>query len=165
MGLLGDSRLQLTLVNIRPLEPVPGVTIIRGDARDMQGFQNGDFDVVFSNSVIEHLGSLGDMRRMAAEIQRIGKRWFVQTPNRYFPIEPHFLVPLFQFMPVNLRVWLAQRFRLGWYDKIEDREEAEREVASIRLLSRKELQGLFPSGKIWEEPCFGLTKSFVIFQS
>ena len=73
-----------------------------GDAVDMPGISDGAFDVVFSNSVIEHVETYENQRRMAAEIRRVGRRYFVQTPNRHFPLEPHFLVPGFQLLPYPL---------------------------------------------------------------
>jgi 2-polyprenyl-3-methyl-5-hydroxy-6-metoxy-1,4-benzoquinol methylase len=79
----------------------------------MRQFRDHQFDVVYSNSVIEHVGDLDDMRRMAQEIQRVGKRYFLQTPNRYFPIEPHFVFPFFQFLPRPVQISLVQKFRLG----------------------------------------------------
>jgi hypothetical protein len=113
--------------------------------------------------VIEHVGALADQRAMAAEVRRVGQRYFVQTPNRYFPIEPHFLVPGFQFLPVRVRAeWLARR-NVGWYTKAESYEAALAEVSRIRLLSRAEFQRLFPEGRLYRERFLGLTKSFVVY--
>lgn len=94
----------------------------------MSLFRNEEFDVVFSNSVIEHLGEYPQQRRMADEVRRAGKRYFLQTPNRYFPLEPHFFFPFFQFLPVSVRVWLLSRFHLGWHKRGLDRRTAERIV-------------------------------------
>src|SRR5713226_3792904 len=65
---------------------------IIGDARRLP-FAEKAFDVVYSNSTIEHLYSEDNQRLAAAEIARVGKAYFVQTPNRWFPIEPHYLTP------------------------------------------------------------------------
>lgn len=100
---------------------------------------------------------------MSQEVKRVGKKYYVQTPNLYFPIEPHFIFPLFQFLPVNLRVWLVQHFNLGWCPRIPDRARALREVQEIRLLTKAEMQRLFPDAKIFEEKFFGMTKSFVAY--
>ncbi|MGH7860878.1 MAG: methyltransferase domain-containing protein [Candidatus Dormibacteraceae bacterium] len=81
----------------------PPFQSVIGDARDLAQFQAQAFDVAFSNSVIEHVGGADDQRRMASEAMRVASHYFVQTPKHYFPIEPHFLVPGFQFMPSGLK--------------------------------------------------------------
>jgi len=120
--------------------------------------------VIFSNSVIEHLGSYSDQSLMANEVRRLGERYFLQTPNRYFPIEPHFLFPFFQFFPYKLKIWLVTRFNLGWFGKIPDENKAREIISSIRLLNKKELKILFPESKIKEEKFLGLTKSFIVYR-
>ena len=143
----------------------PDVTATVGDGRAMSQFADKQFDIVFSNSTIEHVGSFADQGRMASEVRRIGKQYYIQTPNRYFPIEPHFVFPLFQFLPIKLRAWLLQHFNLGWHERIQDRQAALREVSSIRLLSRGEFQQLFPEARIFDEKFYGWTKSFVAYTS
>ncbi len=132
-----------------------------GDARAMPQFARGSFDVVFSNSVIEHVGDYSNQRRMADEIRRVGRRYFVQTPNKRFPLEPHFLVPWFQYLPVGTRAWLLNRFDVGWYRRARDPAAARAEVESIQLLTRKRFSDLFPEARIHEERFGGLTKSFI----
>ena len=88
----------------------PPFSSVSGDGRHMPEITDAAFDVVFSNSVLEHAGDSDDQQRMAREIRRVGRRFFVQTPNRHFPVEPHFVFPLFQFLPVTLRVHLLRRF-------------------------------------------------------
>lgn len=154
--------LQITLLNVSPpRERDPGLAYREGDARDLSDLAEDAFDVVFSNSVIEHVGDFEDQRRMAREVQRVGRRHYVQTPNRRFPIEPHFQFPLFQYLPEGLRAALMRRYRLGWYAPIPDREAALAHVRSITLLSRGEFQRLFPNSRIVTERYLGLAKSFV----
>jgi hypothetical protein len=141
----------------------PQFVSIAGDARDLSQFKRREFDVVFSNSVIEHIGDFHDQKRMADEVQRVGKRYFVQTPNRYFPVEPHFLFPWFQFLPEAVQVWLLGRFRLGTYDIVNDRDYARELVREIRLLSLREFSSLFPVANIYCERLLGMTKSFVAY--
>lgn len=76
---------------------------LAGDATDLREFGDSSFDVVFSNSVIEHLFTFENQRRMAREVQRVGKAFWVQTPNFWFPMEPHFHVPGWQWMPRDTR--------------------------------------------------------------
>ncbi|HEY1952007.1 MAG TPA: class I SAM-dependent methyltransferase [Gemmatimonadaceae bacterium] len=165
MGLDKLRDIRITLFNLRA-NSVAGSMLesVAGDARDLSRYQDKSFDVVFSNSVIEHLGpKFSDQQRMASEIQRVGGRYFVQTPNRYFPLEPHFLVPGFQFMPVSLRTWLLSSFDVGWYKRIPDRAAARREVESVSLLGEGQVRKLFPGARIYRERILGLTKSFVAY--
>jgi hypothetical protein len=137
---------------------------VAGDARDLSRYETASFDVVFSNSVIEHLGPIfSDQRRMADEIRRVGKRYFVQTPNRYFPIEPHFLTPWFQFMPLSMRAWMVSHFSVGWYERIPDKAKARREVESVALLTAAQVRQLFPEAQIYKEKIAGFTKSLVAY--
>jgi len=72
---------------------------------------------------------------MANEGRRVGKRYFVQTPNLYFSIEPHFVFPFFQFLLLQAKVWLITHFYLGWCKKISSLEIAVAIAISIKLLS------------------------------
>lgn len=161
MDLADRPDLKFTVLNIFPAErPDPRFTWIVGDARDLSQFGDGEFDLVFSNSVIEHVGGYADQQRMANEIRRVGQRYFVQTPNRYFPIEPHFLFPGFQFLPERTKVFLLKRFRLGWFPKAKTDAEALGYAREITLLSRQEFSRLFPGARIIDERFAGLVKSF-----
>jgi len=162
MDLADRDDLQFTVLNIFPTEtPDERFQWIVGDARDLSQFGDGEFDLVFSNSVIEHVGGHADQVRMANEIRRVGQRYFVQTPNRYFPIEPHFLFPGFQFLPERTKVFLLRRFQLGWFPKAKTEEEAIGYAREIQLLSRKEFAAMFPDCQMIDERVAGLTKSFM----
>jgi hypothetical protein len=165
MGLSYLNQVRITLLNLQT-QPASGPIFdsVAGDARDLSRYPDRSFDVVFSNSVIEHLGpALSDQQKMASEIQRVARRYFVQTPNRYFLLEPHFLVPGFQFFPVSLRTWMVSSFDVGWYKRIPDRAAARREVESVSLLSKEQLRTLFPDASIYNERFLGFSKSFVAF--
>jgi hypothetical protein len=160
---IGD-RLQVTVLNVAPQAvSLPNFTFTVGDGRSMRQFADKQFDIVFSNSTIEHVGGSEDQRRMAAEVKRVGKGYYVQTPNRYFPIEPHFLFPGFQFLPLGARAWLLRHFNLGSTLRQRDPERARAEVEGIRLLSKQEVRELFPEATIQEERVCGLVKSFVAY--
>ena len=155
--------LTVTLLNRVPLsDPLPGgFGSVLGDARDLSQFEDHAFDVVFSNSVIEHVGGPQDQIQMAQEVRRVGRLYYVQTPNRRFPIEPHFQFPLFQYLPESAQVALLRRLSLGWYDRISHSDEAKAVARSIRLLSKREFRALFPDGIVFTEWFMGLPKSFV----
>ena len=114
--------------------------------------------------LIEHVGGWADQRTAAAEIRRISPRLFVQTPNRYFPVEPHFLVPGFQFLPIAARVALVRRFALGHMPREPEPERAMASVKSIRLLDAGAMRALFPGSRIFREKIGFLTKSLVAYQ-
>lgn len=163
MGLYGEDQVSITLLNLSEENvTLPNLTSCAGDARELR-YDGNSFDVVFSNSVIEHVGGYADQMRMANEVMRVGKRHFVQTPNRYFPLEPHFLFPFFQFFPVVFRVWLLKNFKLGWFPRTPDPATAKEIVESIRLLGRDEFLALFPGSSLYEEKVLGVTKSFVAY--
>ncbi len=158
-GLPGFS---IVLLNQRaPAVTRPGFTSIAGDARALP-FADRAFDVVFSNSVIEHVGERADQQRMADEVRRVGARFYVQTPNHWFPIEPHFVFPGFQFLPREVRTQLVMRFALGWYPRVPERDRAEEIVDSVRLLTARELCALFPGAQLHRETFAGLAKSLVV---
>jgi len=159
-GDIGDAK--VTLLNIEEQDVASGQFVSAvGDARNMPRFGTKSFDVVFSNSVIEHVGTYDDQRRMANEVMRVGKRYFVQTPNKRFPLEPHFLFPWFQYLPSEVRAQMVHHFDVGWYKRIPDLNAARAEVNSVRLLTRREFVALFPGATIHTERLGGLAKSFV----
>lgn len=154
---------QVTLLNVAAVDvPHDGFTSVAGDAADLSRFGRGDFDVVFSNSVIEHLFTFDRQRAMAREIERLSDRYWVQTPSYWFPIEPHFHVPGWQWLPASARVELLRRRRCGWNGPEPDRARARQLVDEVRLLRAGEMRRLFPHGRIVRERFGGLTKSYVV---
>jgi len=164
MDFTGQPDLFFTLLNLSsPRATHENFECIDGDARDLSRFHDQQFDLVFSNSVIEHVGDQGMQARMADEIRRVGKRYFVQTPNYYFPIEPHFFFPGFQWLPLSVRSALLMRLSLGWQGKITDLDEARGLADTTRLLKRDQFQALFPEATLWKERTFGVVNSFVLY--
>lgn len=162
MGFTDQEDIQIVLLNLTPV-PVQyeNFTSLVGDATDLSLFEDQTFDIVFSNSVIEHVGGFDQQQQMAREVLRVGKRYFVQTPNRYFPIEPHFMFPLFQFFPFPLQLFILRK--LGGYRKIPDKQEATAAIRSIQLLTKQDMVYFFPNATLFKEKLFGLTKSFVVY--
>jgi len=153
------GRLRVTCVNLDPeLAPTQsGIAVMRGDACDLQDVGDRAFDIAFSNSVIEHVGGVDRQRAMAGEIRRVARRYWVQTPNRYFPLEPHYLFPAFQFLPRPLKRHVARHWPLQWYER--GSAMAMDGVDAIRLLSAREVTALFPDAALLRERAAGLTKS------
>jgi hypothetical protein len=128
-------------------------------------FPDRSFDIVFSNSVIEHVGSFESQRQFANEIARVGRAYWVQTPNRSFPVEPHLLTPFLHFLPARWQRRVARKFTV--WSLIErptpDRWDfyIEHYLRDIRLLTTADLRRLFPDAKIVRERLGGLTKSLI----
>lgn len=137
------------------------ITPLAGDARNLAQFSDRSVDIAFSNSVIEHLFTFEDQRQMAREIQRVGKAFWVQTPNYWFPIEPHFHFVGWQWLPLAVRISILRRKACGWRGPCPDPTGARRLVEEIRLLTRKELRELFPRANIVAERFYGLVKSWI----
>ena len=110
------------------------------------------FDIVHCNSVIEHILSVEHRARLAREIRRVGCNWFVQTPNRYFLVEPHTYVPFGQYLP---RPLLHAFVRYARGIRGDD-------LLQWELLDRRELRALFPEGQLIRERFFGMTKCLVV---
>lgn len=128
-------------------------------------FKDAAFEVVYSNSVIEHLGDWASQQTFAKEIARVGIRYYVQTPNKRFPIEPHLLTPLIHyflhFLPRSLQRFLLRYFTLWGWVTCPMVWECERFLREVRLLDEHELRRLFPDAKIQRERFLGMTKSLV----
>ncbi len=156
---------QISLLNlIKPNSKYQNIISVEGDARNMKQFSDKSFDVIISNSVIEHVGSFENQIKVAEEIKRVAPRYFIQTPSFFFPLEPHFLFPFFHWFPRSLRIWIIQHFSLGWFEKVNDKDKAAELIDEIRLLKYGELKTLFPEAKIIREKFFGITKSYIVIK-
>jgi len=138
-----ESALQITGTDAREQPAYPG-PFVRADAAEGLPFGDGEFDLVYCSSVIEHVPP---ERRaaFAAEVRRVGRGWFVQTPAYSFPIEPHSLLPGAHWLPPRLRKLYWRLGAAGWEE--------------ISLLRRAELEGLF--GPAQGERFGGVVKSWV----
>ena len=163
MDFVDPASCRITVLNLEAPQPRhENIATVAGDACRMD-FGDAEFDVVFSNSVIEHVGADDRQDAMASEVRRVGKRYFVQTPNLYFPIEPHFMFPFFQFLPLSTRGFLLQHLKLSWGGRIRDPETARAAAAGVRLVGLSRFRALFPDARIHRERILGLTKSFIAY--
>lgn len=153
---------EITLLNTFKQSPShPAIRAVIGDARNLSAFADKSFSLVFSNSVIEHVGGFAKQQQMAAELSRVGQAYVIQTPNRYFPLEPHYLVPGIQFLPLSLKALLFRLLPLGWAERARSWPQAFEQAKSIRLLNSQELKQLFPEALLVKERFLLLTKSFL----
>jgi hypothetical protein len=118
------------------------------------------YDLVFSNSVIEHVGGHERRLRFADAVRGLGTAYWVQTPYRYFPIEPHWVAPGMQFTPLAVRRWLAQHWALS-HTRLATRAEVLSAVLWVELLDRTQMRHYFPDGGLRAERVAGLTKSLI----
>ncbi|OJF13651.1 class I SAM-dependent methyltransferase [Couchioplanes caeruleus] len=118
------------------------------------------YDLVFSNSVLEHVGGHEQRRRMAEAVSTLAPRYWVQTPYRYFPIEPHWVAPGMQFLPVAARVAVARKWPLA-YTPGKSWELAMKQVLTTELVGKAEMRYLFPDAEIRSERLLGMTKSLI----
>lgn len=161
MGTLDDANLAITTLNLEPQpDPDQRLTTEVGSALELP-YADNRFDIVFSNSVIEHVGGKANRIQMAKEVERVASRgYFVQTPNRWFPIEPHFhRLACHPIMPESVRVRSLAK-KPGFNAEI-----ATQEIREIELMNKREVQELFPGARIAVERVFGLTKSFMALKS
>lgn len=154
----------LTLINpVATADPrLDWAEVITGDACEPpSALSDRTFDLVYSNSTIEHVG--GHLRRQmfADVVARLADHIWVQTPYRYFPIEPHFVFPWFQHLPLAARTAIAARWPLMPPHFPSDPGEIRDEVMSIELLSVTEMEEYFPTAQIRYERAAGLVKSLI----
>lgn len=155
-----DDPRAITVLNLMP-QPEAHCKVIVGDGRHT-AFPDRSFDLAYSNSAIEHVGRWKDQAAFAAELRRIGKAVYCQTPNRWFPLEVHYLTCFLHWYPKLLRNYFIARFMTGWGWLVRpDRKQAEDYANSVSLLSYSQVQELFPDCKIDREKFLGMTKSLI----
>ena len=113
---LDEHNVKITIVNlpgtVMPKDHGP-FKFVGADGCDLAGFSDRSFHIAHSNSVVEHVGDWGRMVQFAKELSRVSSKYFVQTPNYWFPIDPHCMMPFFHWLPKPIRIWLVLRFQLG----------------------------------------------------
>ncbi len=141
----------------------PWLTTIKGDACTTAWLE-GTYDLVISNSLLEHVGGMQRRRQFADVVHAASERWWIQTPYRYFPIEPHWLCPGFQFLPLAAKVAVTRRWPIGHRHE-PDPEIAYEYATEVDLVTITELRHLFPEGEVWRERMAGLVKSITAIRT
>lgn len=153
----------LTLVNLFPQEPPwPGsAKAIVGSACERSPELEGEtFDLVVCNSVIGSVGGHEMRRRLADVVEESGRHHWIQTPNRYFPVDPIFLFPYFPMLPYHARLAISRHWPLG-HRRGRTPEDVHTNVLTLEHLTAGEMGHYFPRSEIWRERIGGLTKSLV----
>lgn len=155
-----DPDYQITILNLeKATTGCSNFSSLAGDATDLSAIGDKEYDVAFSNSVIEHLYTFENQMRMASEVQRVGKYHFIQTPNKYFPVEPHYVLPFFDLLPASSKYGILTKTKLSRLKKWSH-QDARQYVDEIRLISYSEFKRLFPQSRMYKEMFMGLVKSF-----
>lgn len=157
-----DVKPAVTLVNINADEwHVGNMRMISASGTEVP-FPDNSFDICFSNSVIEHVGGKTEQEKFASEVRRLSKRYWVQTPNKWFFVEPHLIGVFIHWMPARYSKYLVRWFTVwGWVNKPTLRQ-ADDFIRSINLLSISRMRVLFPDADIIQERvAFFLVKSII----
>jgi SAM-dependent methyltransferase len=112
----------------------PGVKFVRIEAGRPLPFRDQEFDIVHSNAVLEHVGSLNEQCEFITEVLRVSKAFFITTPNRWFPVEPHTFIPLIHLLPKRSFRYLLNLMGDSFYAQEKN----------LNLLSQKDILKLFP---------------------
>lgn len=139
------------------------IDTVVGDGTKMPEYADGSFDLTHSNSVIEHVGLHRDMAGLARETARVGRAYYLQTPNFWFPLEPHYGVPFFHWLPEPCRIWCHANMNVGFAKKCSF-DEALTRIDHTRIVSRRLLRHLLPDGTLESERFIGLTKSLIVYR-
>jgi hypothetical protein len=159
---------KVTILNMVLSQAVTGASknfeFVEGNAC-ATGLDDLSFDLVHSSSLLEHLGAWENMLAAAAETRRLAPAYYVQVPYFWFPMEPHFRVVGFQWLPQQIRARLLMRKARGFFAKAADMDEAMRMVQNVYLLDLRQMQALFPDATFAREKMFGLTKSLIAIRA
>jgi hypothetical protein len=137
-----------------------------GDACHLP-FPDQAFDFVYSNSLIEHLPSREHQRRFASEVNRVGRHFWIQTPNTDFPVDPHYLLPFFQHLPENWQKRTAYKLSGSWliggYYITRGWDVSQYEFETVLGLNSRQLRALFPSARLLHHRFVGLSQSIIAY--
>lgn len=137
-----------------------------GDACDLSQYPDNSFEIVHSNSVIEHVGNWDRIKAFAKEVRRLAPNLFVQTPYYWFPIEPHFIKIFHHWLPKPIRASMWMWFKMGQRSRANNIDEAMLQVDDEPyLLDNKMFRFLFPDCRIIRERFFLFTKSMVAYRA
>lgn len=136
-------------------ECFPEISLVFGDGRELK-FPDNCFDIVFSNAVLEHVGNKLEQKKFVHELCRVGKKILISTPNYWFPLDFHTLIPFAHWLPQRMKAWLYRKLGRGdWADPNR-----------LNLISEKQFTSLFPSGvklRVYKQSALGITSNLMAF--
>jgi len=134
-------------------EQFPEVKLVFGDGKNLD-FPDNNFGIVFCNAVVEHVGTDEEQKRFIHELIRVGRRAFITTPNYYFPMEAHTLVPFVHYLPRTMRFWIYRKLGRGFWADLN----------CLNLSTPKKFLSLFPPGKqvrLFKQSILGIPHSLI----
>jgi len=117
------------------------------------------FDIAYSNAVIEHVGDLAKQKQMALEIMRVAKRWFITTPNRWYPFEFHLRLPFVTWLPGRTYLWVGNFIR---YNHSKKKYMFMAKHYDVRLMTAKELAQCFSDSKIIKQRVTFMAETLIV---
>ena len=145
-------------------EYVARIKTSAGDCCDLVNEKDNSYDIVFSNSVIEHVGDLKRQKLFARTALRLGQKLWIQTPSKFFPIEPHWFALFIHWFPRKYQYSLFRLFALRQrFAGVKlSKEEIKAQVDDVRLMTKSELKEMFPGCRIITEWFFLFPKSYIV---
>ncbi len=150
----------ITCVGIQDFKEIesmyPGVKFIKINPGEALPFKNKQFDILYSNAVIEHVGTRDMQKLFISECLRVSKYCFITTPNRWFPVEMHTHLPLLHYLPQPIFRFILKLLGDKFYS----------DVNNLNLLTLREFKGLFPDSipmKYKFIKTFGINSNIIIY--
>lgn len=131
----------------------PKVKLVFGDGKNLD-FSDNYFDITFCNAVVEHVGDYDNQRKFINEIVRVSKKSFITTPNYWFPVDSHTLIPFAHWLPWKIKFWVYKKLKREYWASIEH----------LNLLTLKKFISLFPNNvkvKIYKQKILGITSNLI----
>lgn len=165
---LRKHNVRVTLLNLAvwPDARLTGVedvfTVEVGNGCNLEHYADGSFDLTHSNSVVEHLITWENAKAFAKEVRRVGRSYYQQTPNYWFPIDPHFYrVPMFHWLAMPLQAWLLTHFHVAYIGPMKTLDDAYQLLDETKLLDKTKFRYLFPDAEHTTERFALLPKSMI----
>lgn len=154
-------RLNITIVNLPGIaksnyQSTHNIRYVEGDACNLNMFKDKEYEIAFSNSVIEHVGDDVKVKSFAMEAQRVARNIWIQTPSKFFPLEPHTGMFFWWYYPSIVKNLFLNR----WSKKLPAWTEM---IRGTRYITKSQLRDLFPECQICTERFLGIPKSYIVY--
>lgn len=156
--------LKITLLNLDFPDVKSGFlsqySYVKGNGMNLP-YPDKSFDVLFSNSAIDHLSDYEKQMKFANELRRVGRNLWIQAPSRRFFIEPHLITPFIHYLPKRWQKPLLRNFTVWGLLIRPSNDDVDNFLGEIRMLTYNEMKSLFPDCIILREKILFFTKCFI----